>query len=64
MNIIKKKKKHYISDNNIENRVIDTIKLHQHFVTLKDNVIQFQKNYSTLNKINAFQLSGTLITRY
>ncbi|XP_060857362.1 dihydroxyacetone phosphate acyltransferase isoform X1 [Metopolophium dirhodum] len=38
-----------VQDIDITSRIIDTIQLHKHFVTLKDNIIHFQKNYSKHN---------------
>ncbi|XP_022163060.1 dihydroxyacetone phosphate acyltransferase isoform X1 [Myzus persicae] len=44
----------------ITRRIIDTIQLHQHFVTLKDNIIHFQKNYLKHNNIYPTHFSGNL----
>ncbi|XP_060848159.1 dihydroxyacetone phosphate acyltransferase isoform X1 [Rhopalosiphum padi] len=49
-----------VQDVDITSRIIDTIQLHQHFVTLKDNIIHFQKNYSKYNNIYPINLSGNL----
>lgn len=44
----------------ITSRIIEIIQLHQHFITLKDNIIRFQKNYSKYNNIYPVNLSGNL----
>ncbi|XP_022163065.1 dihydroxyacetone phosphate acyltransferase isoform X2 [Myzus persicae] len=44
----------------ITRRIIDTIQLHQHFVTLKDNIIHFQKNYLKHNNIYPTHFSDIL----
>ncbi|XP_060848160.1 dihydroxyacetone phosphate acyltransferase isoform X2 [Rhopalosiphum padi] len=49
-----------VQDVDITSRIIDTIQLHQHFVTLKDNIIHFQKNYSKYNNIYPINLSDIL----
>lgn len=48
-----------VRDVDITSRIIDTIRLHQHFVTLNNNIIHFQKNYSNYN-ICPINLSGNL----
>lgn len=57
--------KSYISDSDIKSRVIHTIQLHQHFITLKSNKIYFQKNNSILiNNVDTSQLSGIYLLIY
>uniref|UniRef100_A0A2H8TI04 Dihydroxyacetone phosphate acyltransferase n=1 Tax=Melanaphis sacchari TaxID=742174 RepID=A0A2H8TI04_9HEMI len=49
-----------VQDIDITRRIINTIQLHQHFITLKDNIIHFQKHYSKYNNIYPNHLSGNL----
>lgn len=56
--MILKYKLQYVSAIDITSRIIEIIQLHQHFITLKDNIIRFQKNYSKYNNIYPVNLSG------
>lgn len=56
--MILKYKLQYVSEIDITSKIIKTIQLQQHFITLKDNIICFQKNYLKYNNIYPVNLSG------